>query len=147
MQVLLLVVVDLSRAFCIVESIVLQDATGAHMHTFNAPTAADLLSVCKWKMQAQKWSETKCNVWERFDARSLGTILSLLRWRMLLCEESAHLSMTCQSLGGDCLVTTARVAQSRKKHVLITCVGQTDMTVKSHRWWSHIIRDDASLLS
>jgi len=51
--------------------------------------AAGLLS-CLWiKITSLRMSQNKCNIVEMFGSRSIRTILTLLRWTMLLREESA----------------------------------------------------------
>jgi len=64
-----------------------------------APKTTGLLSFLQMKIMSSEWAETKCNVWERCSSRSQGAILSLLRWMMLLREESACQSWTCHSTG------------------------------------------------
>ena len=73
------------------------------------------------------WND--CNVWARFGSRSLGTVLSLLRWTMLLHEELVCRSQTCYPIGNDNSVTIAHVVRSRTKRVLITCNGLKDVAV------------------
>jgi len=87
------------------------------------------------------WNE--CNVWERFGWRSLSSILSLLRWTVLLHEELTCPLWTCCLLGNDDSVTTARVARSRTKFVLIACNNLKDTSVM---WCRPASWDDGSLL-
>jgi len=71
---------------------------------------------------------TKCNICERS-----GSILSLLRWTMLLDEASACQLQTCHSIGNDYLVTIARVVRSRIKHILASCNSLKDTAIASCR--------------
>jgi len=81
--------------------------------------AAGLLS-CLWmKIVSLEMNWTKCNIWERFGLRSLGAVISLLRWTMLLCEE-----WVCQLHGLLWLVLQWQLVLKRSttKRVRCTCV-------------------------
>jgi len=99
-------------------------------------------------------SKIKCDIWERLGSRSLGVpdplsaeVNDASTWRIgvpdvhFTCASTWRIGVPDVHLLMTVVSTMARVVRSRM------CGGQWDTAVKSHRRLSHIIHDDASLLS